>query len=195
MKNRLIHRQSAYNAAAPASNYESTFKATRRHCHASHQTSRHPTARSGYRRHHPDPAFWFGRQSEHPPAWFGARRGLPQQRRGCAGISCSAAPERRATKGPARQDNTQRPEITDAHRASDRRRRGGLCSRRRSGQRARSAASRILHLAHRAGAACGGKLKIIAAIEAPDVIERILTHLGLSAQPPPRAAARREEFF
>ncbi|MBI4190541.1 MAG: hypothetical protein HY525_08380 [Betaproteobacteria bacterium] len=27
------------------------------------------------------------------------------------------------------------------------------------------------------------------------VIERILTHLGLSAQPPPRAPARRVELF
>ena len=39
---------------------------------------------------------------------------------------------------------------------------------------------------------CGGNLKIIAMIEQPDVIEKILTHLGLSAQPPPRAPARRE---
>ena len=38
---------------------------------------------------------------------------------------------------------------------------------------------------------CGGKLKIRAAIEEPAVIERILTHLGLAAQPPPRAPARR----
>jgi hypothetical protein len=42
--------------------------------------------------------------------------------------------------------------------------------------------------------ACGGKLKIIAVIEAPAVIERILTHLGLCARPPPRAPARRVEF-
>ena len=42
---------------------------------------------------------------------------------------------------------------------------------------------------------CGGKLKIIAAIEAPAVIERILTHLGLSAQPPPRAPARRVDLL
>ena len=42
---------------------------------------------------------------------------------------------------------------------------------------------------------CGGKLKIIAAIEEPAVIERILTHLGLSAQPPPRVPARRAELF
>jgi len=43
--------------------------------------------------------------------------------------------------------------------------------------------------------ACGGNLKIIAAIEEPAVIERILTHLGLSAQPPPRTAARRVDLF
>jgi NAD(P)-dependent dehydrogenase (short-subunit alcohol dehydrogenase family) len=39
---------------------------------------------------------------------------------------------------------------------------------------------------------CGANLKIIAAIEEPAVIERILTHLGLSAQPPPRAPVRRK---
>jgi hypothetical protein len=42
---------------------------------------------------------------------------------------------------------------------------------------------------------CGGKLKIIAAIEQPDVIERTLTHFGLSAQPPPRAPARWVDLF
>ena len=42
---------------------------------------------------------------------------------------------------------------------------------------------------------CGGELKIIAAIEEPAVIERILTHLGLAAQPPPRAPARRVDLF
>jgi hypothetical protein len=42
---------------------------------------------------------------------------------------------------------------------------------------------------------CGGKLKIIAVIEQPEVIERILTHIGLSAQPPPRAPARRVDLF
>ena len=41
---------------------------------------------------------------------------------------------------------------------------------------------------------CGGKLRIIAAIEEPAVIERILTHLGLSAQPPPRTPARRVDL-
>jgi hypothetical protein len=42
---------------------------------------------------------------------------------------------------------------------------------------------------------CGGKLKIMAAIEEPAVIEHILTHLGLSAQPPPRAPARRVDLL
>ena len=42
---------------------------------------------------------------------------------------------------------------------------------------------------------CGGKMKIIAAIEEPAVIERILAHPGLSAQPPPRAPARRVDLF
>jgi hypothetical protein len=42
---------------------------------------------------------------------------------------------------------------------------------------------------------CVGNLKIIAAIEEPAVIERILTHLGLSAQPPPRTPARRFDLF
>jgi len=38
--------------------------------------------------------------------------------------------------------------------------------------------------------ACGGQLKILAAIEEPVVIVRILTHLGLAARAPPRAAVR-----
>jgi hypothetical protein len=42
---------------------------------------------------------------------------------------------------------------------------------------------------------CGGKLKIIAAIEESALIERILTHLGLSAQPPPRAPGQCVELF
>ena len=42
---------------------------------------------------------------------------------------------------------------------------------------------------------CGGKLKLVAVIEEPAVIEKILTHLGLAAQPPPRAPARRVELF
>ena len=36
---------------------------------------------------------------------------------------------------------------------------------------------------------CGGKLKIIAAIEEPAVIVKILTHLGLPARAPPRSPA------
>jgi Putative transposase len=43
--------------------------------------------------------------------------------------------------------------------------------------------------------ACGGKLKRIAVLEAPAVIEKILTHIGLSPQPPPRAKARRVDLF
>ena len=43
--------------------------------------------------------------------------------------------------------------------------------------------------------ACGGKLKFVAVIEQPEVIEKILTHLGLAAQPPPIAPARREWLF
>jgi hypothetical protein len=36
----------------------------------------------------------------------------------------------------------------------------------------------------------GGELKIIAAILERPVIEKVLTHLGLDPQPPPRALAR-----
>ena len=39
--------------------------------------------------------------------------------------------------------------------------------------------------------ACGGKLKLIAVIEEPAVIEKILKHLGLDPQPPPRTQARK----
>ncbi len=42
---------------------------------------------------------------------------------------------------------------------------------------------------------CGGEFRIIAAIEEPAVIARILTHLGLPARTPPRAPARRPELF
>jgi hypothetical protein len=42
---------------------------------------------------------------------------------------------------------------------------------------------------------CGGKLKLVAVIEEAAAIEKILTHLGLSPQPPPRAKARRVELF
>ena len=36
----------------------------------------------------------------------------------------------------------------------------------------------------------GGELKIIAAILERPVIQKILTHLGLDSQPPPRGRAR-----
>ena len=42
---------------------------------------------------------------------------------------------------------------------------------------------------------CGGSLKIVAAIEAPAVIVRILTHPGLPARAPPRSLARRIDLF
>ena len=42
---------------------------------------------------------------------------------------------------------------------------------------------------------CGGQLKLIAAIEEPAAIARIITHLGLAAQPPPRAPAVRMDLF
>ena len=42
---------------------------------------------------------------------------------------------------------------------------------------------------------CGGQLKIIATIEEPAVISRILTHLGLPARAPPRSAARAPQLM
>jgi hypothetical protein len=36
---------------------------------------------------------------------------------------------------------------------------------------------------------CGGRMKIIAAIEQPDIIEEILNCLGLPSRAPPRPAA------
>ncbi len=42
---------------------------------------------------------------------------------------------------------------------------------------------------------CGGTVKIIAAIEDPAVIARILTHLGLPTRAPPRASARSFDLF
>jgi len=42
---------------------------------------------------------------------------------------------------------------------------------------------------------CGGEFRIIAAIEAPAVIVRILTHQGLPARAPPRAPARPLSLF
>jgi len=42
---------------------------------------------------------------------------------------------------------------------------------------------------------CGAALKIIAAIENPPVIVKILTHLGLPTRAPPRAPAQRFDLF
>ena len=42
---------------------------------------------------------------------------------------------------------------------------------------------------------CGGALKIIAAIEDPPVIARLLAHLGLPTRAPPRSPARRVDLF
>ena len=39
------------------------------------------------------------------------------------------------------------------------------------------------------------ELKLIAVIEEPAAIARILTHLGLAAQPPPRAPSLRLDLF
>jgi hypothetical protein len=41
---------------------------------------------------------------------------------------------------------------------------------------------------------CGGPLKMIAAIEGPPVSRKILIHLGLSPQPPPRSPARYDPY-
>ena len=42
---------------------------------------------------------------------------------------------------------------------------------------------------------CGGPLTLIAAIEDPSVIVKILNHLGLPTRAPPRAPARLDEFL
>ena len=42
---------------------------------------------------------------------------------------------------------------------------------------------------------CGGALKIIAALEDPPVIARLLAHLGLPIRAPPRLPARRLDLF
>ena len=46
-----------------------------------------------------------------------------------------------------------------------------------------------IHMQHCSNC-CAGEIKIIAAILERPVIEKILTHLGLDRQPPPRAPAR-----
>ena len=43
--------------------------------------------------------------------------------------------------------------------------------------------------------ACGGKLTLIAVTEQAEEIEKILLHIGLDTQPPPRAKARRVRLF
>jgi hypothetical protein len=42
---------------------------------------------------------------------------------------------------------------------------------------------------------CGGPLTMIAAIEDPPVIQRILAHLGLPTRAPPRALAKADLLF
>ena len=42
---------------------------------------------------------------------------------------------------------------------------------------------------------CGGPLTILAAIEEPAVIGKILSHLGLPARAPPKAPARLDAFL
>ncbi len=42
---------------------------------------------------------------------------------------------------------------------------------------------------------CGGPLTILAAIEDPAVIAKILAHLGLPTRAPPRAPARLDAFM
>jgi hypothetical protein len=48
--------------------------------------------------------------------------------------------------------------------------------------------------AHVKWRSAGGKLKVIAMIEEPVVIETILKHIGLDPEPPPRALARRVDL-
>jgi hypothetical protein len=37
---------------------------------------------------------------------------------------------------------------------------------------------------------CGGTVRVIAAIEEPKIVEKILNHLGISSKPPPTSPAR-----
>ena len=41
---------------------------------------------------------------------------------------------------------------------------------------------------------CGCQVKVVSAIEEPGAIRKILTHLGLSPHPPPRASARYDSY-
>ncbi|MCA3144912.1 MAG: transposase [Rhodocyclaceae bacterium] len=75
---------------------------------------------------------------------------------------------------PAQRDNA--PALEHAH-----------------GQAARMSRARLLKRVFHIDVercACGGQLKILAAIEEPVVMVTILTHLGLAARAPPCAAAR-----
>ncbi|HPI40754.1 MAG TPA: hypothetical protein PLJ21_08105 [Pseudobdellovibrionaceae bacterium] len=49
---------------------------------------------------------------------------------------------------------------------------------------------RVFNIDIEACTRCGGKVKIIAAIEAPPVIKKILDHLGLNSSPPKWTSAR-----
>jgi hypothetical protein len=49
---------------------------------------------------------------------------------------------------------------------------------------------RVFDLDRERGPHCVGEFKLIAAILEQPVIENVLTHLGLQARAPPRAAAR-----
>ena len=74
-------------------------------------------------------------------------------------------------------------------------RRAGTQCRAARRDRARSCAERVFDLDLEHCPQCGGDLKIIAAIEEPAVIVKILTHLGLPARAPPRSPARPLAFF
>jgi len=54
---------------------------------------------------------------------------------------------------------------------------------------------RVFDLEIEHGPRCGARLKIIAAIVDPQVIVKILTHLGLPARAPPRSPARPLPLF
>jgi len=42
---------------------------------------------------------------------------------------------------------------------------------------------------------CGGEMRVVASVVRVDVIKKILTHLGLSPQPPPVAPACSRQLF
>ena len=53
---------------------------------------------------------------------------------------------------------------------------------------------RVFALAMETCPNCGGQVKVVAAIEEPAVIRKILTHLGLSPHPPPITPARYDSY-